>query len=62
MATEMKAGTINLSGDPQMTGTTKSTALTHPAFWQADRDSSWYGTLAVLAAGLVVVAGLVFTL
>jgi hypothetical protein len=45
-----------------MTGTTKSTALTHPASWLAERDSSWYGTLAVLAAGLVVVAGLVFTL
>ena len=45
-----------------MIGTTKSTVLTHPASWLADRDASWYGTLGVLAAGLVVVATLVFRL
>jgi hypothetical protein len=45
-----------------MMSTTKSTALAHPASWLADRDSTWYGTLGVLAAGLAVVASLVFTL
>jgi hypothetical protein len=45
-----------------MTGTTKSSVLTHPTSWLPDRDMSWYGTLGVLAACLVVMATLVLTI
>jgi hypothetical protein len=45
-----------------MIDTTKSTVFTYTTSGLADRDASWYGTLGVLAAGLVAVATLVFTL
>ncbi len=44
-----------------MTGTTKSTMFAHPASLSADRDASWYGTLGVLAASLVVLLTLCFS-
>jgi hypothetical protein len=45
-----------------MIGMTKSTAFARHASSLADRDPSWYGTLAVLAASLAVVAMLVLSM
>ena len=45
-----------------MTGTTKSSVLTHPTSSMTDRDMSWYGTLGVLAACLAMMATLVLTI
>ncbi|MGP0067691.1 MAG: hypothetical protein ACLQGP_29355 [Isosphaeraceae bacterium] len=45
-----------------MSTTKSSTAFAYSTSGLADRDSSWYGTLGVLAAALLVVANLVFTL
>ena len=46
-----------------MTGTTKSSVLTHPtSSMDRPRAMSWYGTLGVLAACLAMMATLVLTI
>ncbi len=43
-----------------MTGTTSSSAFGYPRPLQGDRDASWYGTLGLLAACLVLLASVSF--
>jgi hypothetical protein len=43
-----------------MTGTTASTAFDYPRPVQGGRDASWYGTLGLLAACLVLLASIPF--
>ncbi len=44
-----------------MFSTIKSSVFAAPSAWFVDRDTSWYGTLGVLAASLGVLATCFFS-